>query len=152
MLKISRSLSAPLKFVWLSDPALDHKHQDFVEKWRAFLDDGGDVESLPVKEGLKPAVFDVMPLSRQGWLTMQAAGVGLEMALEAVRYGLKQIHNVQVDGVDFKINPETDYERDGNEKRLKSDVLDRLWDPGLFADLGTFIMQKSKLPPPSGQG
>lgn len=140
---IRKSLLGIVKHVWRDDPALDKSDPDkFEAAWTAFLADG-DAAKLPVKEGQKVAEFDLAPLSRRQFLRVyQGGGSPLEQMAEAVAYGLRALRGFEVDGH----APDLERVESDVGKRLSVKSLDAIFDPVLFAELGSRIVEISRIP------
>lgn len=142
-----RSFIRTVRFVSTLDPAIDRDHPDLaslVEEYRKT----GDVAKLPLREGATPTVFEIAPMSRKQ-LT-RVLGIPsdkyIEQCSEAVAYGLRSVSNFIVDGEQVVIEHATV----SDEKRVKPAVLDRIFDPLLFAELGARILELNRLNPTSG--
>lgn len=142
-----RSFIRTVRFVSTLDPAIDREHPD-IESILAEYRKTGDVSKLPLREGSTPSVFEIAPLSRKQ-LTRVLGIPGekyIEQCSEAVACGLRAVTNFVVDGEPVTIETSTV----SDEKRVKPAVLDRLFDPLLFAELGTRILELNRLNPTSG--
>lgn len=146
---ISKSLIGVRKHVWSMDSALDKSDPDqFAAAWTAFLE-GGEMAVLPLVEGCKPAEFDIAGLTRRQFLHVyNGSGGALENMAEAVAYGVRGVRGFQIDGKPI------DFERVKSDsgQRLSVATLDALFDPLLFAELGSRILEISRIDPTRGQG
>ena len=142
---ILHSLIRSVKHVWSMDPALDRSDlESFSAAWESFLKDG-DLAKLPIKEGETPTVFTLEPLTRSEFVKIYGGG-DIERVIEAVAYGLQSVENLMVNGEKFQI----ERIESGGSKRVKGSCLDAFFDPVLFAELGTRIVEISRLHPTSG--
>ena len=156
---IQRSLVGRALHVWTADPALDKRHPAFLEKWRAFVKakDAATLAEVPLVSGEKPTVFEVEGLSRDSFLRIESlVGRGVTND-EAVAFGLRAISPLGAPfthhGAPVVISPTDLKEVPGTrDKHLVADVLDKLFDPGLFAELAEVIVEISRPDPMRGQG
>ena len=141
---IRHSLIRSSKFVWDQDPGLDKPALEFQEAWKRCLETSDVSLLVPVtREGQKLTVFDLEPLTRKEFMRVFALE-GLERICEAVAYGVKGVANFEIDGSDVRL------ERDRDSKRLTAKSLDLIYDPILFATLGSRVMEISQIDPTKG--
>lgn len=140
---LSRSFISSIKHISLLDPAINREHEDYKpELYR----DTGDQKHIPLHDGATPSVFELSPLTRKQLQAVMDVANSLEQVSEAVAYGLKSVTNFSYDGEPIKVEHVT---VNGN-RRVKSDVLDKLFDPTLFAELGSRILGLNRLDPTKG--
>lgn len=141
---IIRSFVHPSKHVWSEDPSLDKQSANY--DWAEFLRTG-DLKYAPAVEGGKLTVFSVKPLSRKQFTRVFSLPHGsLEQCSEAVAFGLKGIENYQVDGSPVEIK----FSKVDGEERVHDEVLNRIFEPLLFIELGLRVMELSRLDPQKG--
>jgi hypothetical protein len=132
--------------VWHLDPAIDYEAAGCVEAYKHALRTG-DVSGIPIREGCKPTVWKLQRLPRRVFLRVDGAK-GMAADQELVALGLVGVDNLTVDDVPVVIRTE---KVDGVD-RVTAECLDRIYDPGLFNELGAHVVILSKLDPSSGQG
>jgi hypothetical protein len=147
---LSKSLVGTVKHVWSMDPALDRSDPEkFDPCWDAFLKSGNPDDLAPViLDGMQPAVFTLARLSRRAWLMVSAAD-GPKASDEAVACSLRDLSGFSCDGEAVRLEFVTDAV---GLKRVKASILDRIYDPLLFAELGMRVLQVSRLDPLSVSG
>ena len=137
----TRSIDA-VEYIFSRDEALDKAHPDY--NWEEYIATC-DSKYAPLKEGHTPTVFQVRKLSRKQYVKISALPDEQKWG-EAIAFGLKGIKNfcrpVQLL---MKNVPELG-------ERLKDDVLDDIFAPELFVELGLRILTLSTLDPKYGQG
>lgn len=137
-----RSLTAPFKFVWQHDPALDTSHPDY--DYAKFIETG-DMAHLPVKPGELFAVFHCKPLSARAYAVVNdriRQGGEWGGMLDACRAGVKGWDNLRVGGQ--LVQPKF------HDGMLTEASLDDLGGE-LATDIGAAVVRASKLNPMSGQ-
>mgnify|MGYP001600189261 CR=1 FL=1 len=138
---IRRSFIAEVRHVWSSDEALDKDHPSF--DWQAFVKTG-DLAHVPAKENAQLAVFHLRPLSRQRFLRVWGSGAEpLQMRHDAVAFGLRRVTGFEVDGRAVEL----EFQSVDGEERVTPRVLDQLFDPMLFLELGERILELSRISP-----
>lgn len=148
---IRRSLlTAKIRAVWSKDPALDHAHPGFVEAWKVY-EKMADPKDLPLKDGEKLTIFDCNPLTREDWLRTQGLN-SRELADVVIAYTLQRVENYEgPDGRPFEIGKD-DRTTDGAGSHVKREVLNLLYDPSIWDDVASMVLDHSRLNPTRGQG
>jgi len=147
---IQKKLLRKFQVVWDQDPAFDRQADGWDAAWKKYVE-SRDPSGLPVKDGLKPCVFHCKPLTMGGFNRMLGEMTQLGQFIEAVRYGLENVDGFEVDGMPLRLDT-TSHENDGRDRRLKADVMDQLFDPILFAAIGSAIIAESQLDPTRARG
>lgn len=144
---ITKSMLGTIRHAWSEDPAIDKSDPDkFAMAWKEALRTG-DIKCLPFREGDQPAVFELAPLTRKQFLRVFAQE-GISQVCEAVAYGLRTVSGFIVDGRGVDLDR---VDSDAG-KRLSAASLDALFDPVLFMELGTRIIEVSRIDPLRSQG
>lgn len=144
---ISKSLVGTVLHVWSQDGALDKSDpEQFGVAWAEFAK-AGDVSKLPMRDGCRPSVFVLAPLTRKQFLRAYQHS-GIEQVNDIVAYGLREVRDVEVDGRPLEL------EREKSEvgQRATAATLDALFDPLLFGELSARILEISCIDPTRGQG
>lgn len=136
---ISRTLTGHRAHVWSMDPSIDRDHADY--NWEEFLKDG-EMKHLPVREGERLTVFRLAPLTRMQMMRVMEMD-GMQRVNEAVAFGLRGADNYTVDGESVVL----EFKHQGDERRVHEKSLNRVFDPMLFAELGSRILSISTLDP-----
>lgn len=143
-----RSLSGITKWVYALDPALHADDRETLDRAIAAYLDGDLAALVPVtREGERPSVFDVAPLSRKQFMRVLAMD-GIEQVVETVAFGCRGVSDFMVDGATFVLQATNN----GDGKRLTPATLDALFDVGLFAALSNRILEISRLSPTKRPG
>lgn len=140
---LQRSFIQSTKYISSLDPAIDRDHPDF--NWEDYRRTG-EAKHLPLREGAQATVFELAPLTRKQMARVLGFERVLDQCTEAVACGLRQVSNFIVDGQPLIV----EHQGNDGERRVKSSVLDKLFDPVLFGELGTRIMEINRLVPTSG--
>lgn len=147
---IQKKLLRKFQVVWDQDPAFDRQADGWDAAWKKYVE-SRDPSGLPVKDGLKPCIFHCKPLTMNGYGRLLSEPTKLGQCVEAVRYGLDKVDGFEVDGLPMAFDT-TSFEQDGKDKRLKSDVLEQLFDPLIFLSVGSAIIDESQLDPTRARG
>lgn len=139
---IRPSFTGTRNHVWSEDPAIDRDSPAF--DWVEFLRTG-DLAHVPTVEGGKLTVFKIRPLSRKQFTRVFNLN-GLEQLVEAVAYGLREVKDFILDGQAVELK----HIKVDGEERVSNDSLDRVFEPLLFTELGTRIVELSRLDPRKG--
>jgi hypothetical protein len=140
MLKLQRDLTQHYDHVWTSDPAIDKEHANFDAD--EYLKTG-DMKFAPLRDGEKPTVFKIAPLSRKQWLDVTSRDGLTERLDAAVSYGLRSVENLEINGSPFQL----EHEQSSKGSRVKQAYLDQIWDPELMTEIGAKVIQISKIDP-----
>lgn len=143
---IRRPITELKVFVWEKDKALDRrKPKEFAVAWKQFLEDG-DAEKLPLREGCKPAVFKIAPLTMDQYLHCMELGKGARMVAAAARYGVRSIDNVFHGDRPFTL---TDKHFDDTDlgPMVSDEAMQVLWIPDLIVALGGRVLEISNVDP-----
>ena len=135
--------------VWERDPAFDRESPDWTEAWKVYTESRVP-DALPCKPGLKPTVFRCKPLTMNSYNRMLGEMTELGRCIEAVRYGLRKVEGFEVDGLGLVFDS-TCFEKDGRDERVKADVLEKIFDPQVFATIGLAVIEESTLDPTRGR-
>jgi hypothetical protein len=146
---ITRSLIAPFKHVWSLDEALDTKHPSFDH---AAFCKTGDFKHLPTHEGQTLTIFECAQLTRrqrEAVATLITQDQPIIAAREAVAYGLRGWTGfLAADG--SELQPK--FKGSDNDRRADERTIDDIYDSRLIFELGSRIIEASKLHPKNGQG
>jgi hypothetical protein len=149
MLTLNRSLTATHDFVWNKDPALDER-DGIQAAWAEHVKSGTLDPIRPFfKEGMVPTVFKLAPLSRKQWLHVGQLP-GMLSNYEAVAFSLRSVEGLELNGGPLQISASDIVEVNGM-KRLKSEVVDAIYDPFLFNLMAERVIEISRLDPTRGQ-
>lgn len=150
MLTLTRSLTATHDFVWDKDPALNFQAEGFQTAWAEHVKTG---KLDPIRsffhEGTVPSVFKLAPLSRRQWLHV-AQMPGIMSDYESVAFSLRSVEGLEINGGPLQITTADVVEVNGM-KRLKSEVIDLIYDPFLFRLIAERVIEISRLDPTRGQ-
>lgn len=158
---IAKSIHQKVDHVYSQDPALERAPT--AEEMKAFREQGAD--ALPLKPGMKPAIFHLMSLSRRAYKMLSqtsllevqrhlqpGTGNAIDLAFfgireEAVRFGLVGALGLQ-DSSGGSLRIETEETR-GAGRAVTQASMDDLFafGPGLINELGALIIELSEVPP-----
>jgi hypothetical protein len=139
---IVRSFVSATPFVWSEDPALDTKSPAYDH---AKFNDTGDLAHVPAVEGGKVTVFEIKPVSRAQQKRCYAMS-GYAQFDEAIACGLRGVRGGLAFGFPFEVKTV----KVNGEDRVDPEVLDNLNDPILWAEMGSRILEISRLFPQKG--
>lgn len=146
---ITRSLLAPFKHVWSHDEALNKAHPDYSHDEFCKT---GDFKFLPVHEGQSLTVFECAQLTRRQRevvATLVSQDQPIIAAREAVAFGLRGWTGFYAaDG--SELQPK--FRGNDSDRRATEQTLDDIYDSRLIFELGSRIIEASKLHPKNGQG
>lgn len=141
---INRPLRSPVLHVWSKDAAIDRS--DPIKAGAAYnkFHETGKLEDLTLIPGARPTVFELAPLTRKQLIACGAAPNPAMSDVEAVAWSLRSVRDFTVQGRALLVE-HTDIP--GIGKRVNEDVLDHLYDIGLFTELATRVERISRLDP-----
>lgn len=141
---ITKALTARRAHVWSQDPALDDQLPG--HDWGKFLLTS-ELSHLGIREGERPTVFQLQPLTRAQMIRVMNLE-GMDRINAAVAYGLRAVDGFSCDGQPVEL----EMRGKGDDERVSERSLDRIFDPLLFAELGTRIIDISQIHPLSSRG
>lgn len=144
MLRLKARSTDTVSHVWTQDPALDDENPE--TDYEKYLDTG-DEKYLRFKEGLTPARFELVPLSRQQDRHISQLIVAkrqIDAVHETIAYCLKNIVGVEVDGKPLTLKFE---KGDLGNERLTKESMDSIYDLGLWSELAGRVREVSRLHP-----
>lgn len=133
------------------DEAVDHEHPKLLEQLIVY-NKTGDYSGLPLKEGMRPAVWEFRPLTRAQEARVRKGAEDdeerrVKKAREAMAVSLVRVSNVKTsEGVEVVV----EHTKVGDELRVKPEILDLLFDPDVGSELLDRILRANRLNPTSG--
>lgn len=143
---ITKVLNAQATHVYYNDKALDKSDKAvFDAAWNKFLEpDGGKIEELPVKPGMKVAEFDLVGLTRREYRSLSGLK-GPDLHDETVAMGLRAVRNYRLsDGSTVALQLA---DMPDNRKRVTEASLNQIFKPDVFMHLAARILEISDLDP-----